>query len=47
MTKKFVLVTGSSGGLGSAIAVELAKNGWNNIALHYNRSRDGAEQGTP
>ncbi|MCL5678459.1 MAG: SDR family oxidoreductase [Candidatus Thermoplasmatota archaeon] len=43
MTKKFVLVTGSSGGLGSAIAVELAKNGWN-IALHYNRSSDGAER---
>ncbi|MBX8644439.1 MAG: SDR family oxidoreductase [Thermoplasmata archaeon] len=41
--KRFVLVTGSSGGLGSAIAIELAKNGWN-VALHYNRGREGAER---
>ena len=39
---KIALVTGSSKGIGSAIAVELAKNGFD-IIVHYNSHKDEAE----
>ncbi len=37
-----ILVTGSSKGIGRAIAVELARVGFD-LALHYGRDREGAE----
>lgn len=40
---KTVLVTGSSGAIGRAIAVECAKNGFN-VICHYNRSINKAEE---
>ncbi|HEY3638065.1 MAG TPA: SDR family oxidoreductase [Rhizomicrobium sp.] len=39
---KAVLVTGAAKRLGRAIALDLAKNGWN-IALHYNHSESDAQ----
>jgi 3-oxoacyl-[acyl-carrier protein] reductase len=41
--KKFALVTGSSGGLGGAIAIELARHEWD-VILHYNRTRETLEK---
>ena len=41
MNERFVLVTGSSGGFGSAISSEIAKKGMN-VLLHYNRSESEA-----
>lgn len=41
MNMRKVLVTGGSGGLGAAIAVELAKQGFD-IAVHYNSNLDSA-----
>lgn len=44
MTKnKVALVTGSSRGLGKAIAIELAKNGYD-IVVNYARSKSAAEE---
>ncbi len=40
---KRVLITGSSKGLGRAIALEAAKAGFD-ISVHYNRDRAGAEE---
>jgi NAD(P)-dependent dehydrogenase (short-subunit alcohol dehydrogenase family) len=40
---KTVLVTGAAKRLGRAIAVDLAKNGWD-IALHFNTSEDEARE---
>ena len=36
INKKSVLVTGSSKGIGRAIAIEFAKKGFN-VAIHYNK----------
>ena len=38
---KSVLVTGASGGIGSAIALELARRGWS-VALQYRSNREAA-----
>jgi len=38
---KTALITGASGGIGSACAAALAKDGYN-IAIHYNTDREGA-----
>ena len=38
---KNVLVTGASGGIGRAVALELARRGWG-VAAHYCRNREGA-----
>jgi 3-oxoacyl-[acyl-carrier protein] reductase len=43
MGQKRVLVTGSSRGIGRAIAVRLAKEGWS-IALHYGFDSDEAKE---
>jgi NAD(P)-dependent dehydrogenase (short-subunit alcohol dehydrogenase family) len=43
MTAKNVLVTGAARRLGRAIALDLAKDGWN-VAVHYNSSEADAEE---
>ena len=43
MTRKVALVTGSSRGLGQAIALRLAKDGMM-IAVHYGKNREAAEE---
>ena len=40
---KFGLVTGSSSGIGQAIAIELAKQGAT-VAIHYNSNEEGAKE---
>ena len=41
--KETVLITGASGGIGSAIALELASCGYD-IAVHYYQAQEKAEQ---
>lgn len=43
MDAKRVLVTGSSRGIGNAIAKKLANEGWQ-VAIHYSSSKEEAEQ---
>jgi len=43
MASKRVLVTGSSRGIGKAIALRLATDGWD-VAIHYNEHRKDADQ---
>ena len=40
---KNVLVTGASRGIGRAIAIELAKRGYN-VGINYNHSKEEAEE---
>ena len=42
-TRESILVTGASSGIGRAIAIRLASDGYE-IALHYGRNLEGAEQ---
>jgi 3-oxoacyl-[acyl-carrier protein] reductase len=41
--EKKVLITGASGGIGSAVALACAKEGYG-VAAHYNRGREAAEK---
>ena len=41
--EKIVLVTGAAKRLGRAIAIEMAKNGWD-VAIHFGSSKEAAEQ---
>ena len=43
MKKKTVLVTGASGGIGSAIVKKFAKEGYN-VVIHYNSNKESAER---
>jgi 3-oxoacyl-[acyl-carrier protein] reductase len=43
MDNKYALITGSAKGIGRAVALELAKDGFD-IIVHYNKSKDKAEE---
>ena len=40
MNEKYALITGASGGIGRAIAIRMAAEGWN-LYLHYHRNETG------
>jgi len=44
ITFQNALITGSSGGIGRAIALKLAQEGVSKIGIHYNSRRDEAEK---
>jgi 3-oxoacyl-[acyl-carrier protein] reductase len=43
LEKKFILITGASGGIGQAIAIKLAENGYS-LYLHYNQNQEVIHQ---
>jgi NAD(P)-dependent dehydrogenase (short-subunit alcohol dehydrogenase family) len=43
MNSKVAIVTGASRGIGRAVALELAQNGWH-VAINYARNADAAEE---
>ena len=43
MSRLTALITGASRGIGKAIAIELAKNGYN-LLINYNKSKEKAEK---
>ena len=40
--KKTVIITGSSRGIGAETAIEFARNGYENIVINYNNSKNEA-----
>ncbi len=42
LAEKLAVVTGASGGIGSAVALRLARDGAS-VVVHYNSSREDAE----
>ena len=43
MERETCLITGASGGIGSAIALKMAEEGYN-LILHYGKNKEAAEE---